>query len=184
MNVTNHSLKVFVESLGGKFWVCEPKSVARAYFGESFRQPYVQFELDANGQVDLIEGNHISAYIRTKGNASPQWLASQKKLATEEYKAQLLAVVGFVQIEGLNEGVEVNLQNHSEEWHEVGEGLCVALTDGATIAGVPVGSDGVHLVKDGKLWRPAAGDSIDEVNFKVMPVLEQQEPGVSMCMGA
>ena len=174
MSVTNHSLKVFTESLDGKFWVSEPKGVARAYFGGGFRQAYVEFKLGADGEVDLSVGSHVASYIKTNGDVSPQWLSSQKKLAVEESRPQLLAVAGFVQIDSLNEGAAVDLQRHSEEWYEVGDGLCVAVADAATVAGVPVGSGGAHLIKDGKLWRPAASEDL-ESNYKVAPIPEKTE---------
>lgn len=148
-------LIAFAAQLGGKPW--EKEGRFRVYFNGKANSAYVEFALNSDGEVDLLEGSHTEASIKARSIPSAAWLRSQKEIVLEYYRPQLAAVQAFSQIHGDADGRAVDLEAHTEEvidLRDFGLPLAVAMTDVATIAGVSTGADGAFLVR---LDDPAPG---------------------------
>lgn len=130
----------FVKSLGGR--VCLDMGWAErawAEFGD-YREGGLDVvcQLAPDGDLDVtvrpkLEGENIRGHSRLP---------------------QALAALGYVNPSSASDGEPVSRRGHRGDWHQINEGLAVAVAAGGDVGGVDVGGRGAFLVLKGRLWLP------------------------------
>jgi|GEM_PF-6212780 len=155
----------FVKSLGGR--VCLDMGWAErawAEFGDSREGALdVVCHLGPDGDLDVtarpkLEGDNIRAHTRVP---------------------QALAALAYVNPASAKDGEPVCRRGHRGDWHQINDGLAVAVAVGGEVGGVDVGGRGAFLVLKGRLWLPFGPQECRDVEDAEVVDATPEEPDTS-----